>query len=208
MIILGAGGHARVLIEAVKLHSRPVIGIVDADAGKNGQSIMGIPVFGNDDEILHFHPDDVELVNGIGSIASTALRASLFNRFKALGYRFATILHPSSIIASDAIIDEGAQIMAGAVIQVGVRIGMNSIINTRCAVDHDCTIGASCHLAPGVTLSGMVHVGDGTHIGTGAVVIQGVEIGPNSIIGAGSVVLHHVHGGSTVYGVPAREAQR
>lgn len=208
VLILGAGGHARVLLEALRSSSRQVAGIVDADVSKTGETVMGFPVIGTDEKVFDFRTDEIELVNGIGSVASTAKRVELFAAFKARGYRFATVAHPSAVIASDAELGEGAQIMAGAVIQVGVKIGMNSIINTRASVDHDCIIGNNVHIAPGVTLSGEVSVEDNVHIGTGATIIQGVHISRSSIIGAGSVVLCNVPEGITVYGVPARKARR
>lgn len=208
VLILGAGGHARVLLEALRSSSRQVAGIVDADEARIGETVMGVPVIGTDEKVFDFRTDEIELVNGIGSVASTAKRVELFEVFKARGYRFATVVHPSAVIASDVELAEGAQIMAGAVIQVGAHIGMNSIVNTRAAVDHDCRIGAGVHIAPGVTLSGDVRVDDDVHIGTGATVIQGVHISENSVIGAGSVVLRDVPGGVTVYGVPAREARK
>ncbi|ABQ28230.1 acetyltransferase [Geotalea uraniireducens] len=208
VVILGAGGHARVLLEALRSASRQVAGIVDADPARIGETVMGVLVIGTDEKVFDFRTNEIELVNGIGSVASTAKRVELFAAFKAHGYRFATVVHPSAVIASDAELAEGAQIMAGAVIQAGASIGMNSIVNTRAAVDHDCRIGAGVHIAPGVTLSGDVRVDDDVHIGTGATVIQGVHISGKSVVGAGSVVLRDVPGGVTVYGVPAREARK
>lgn len=207
VILLGGGGHARVLLEALLLSGRTVLGITDPDAGKAAGTIMNIPVIGTDDAVLRFRPEDVELANGLGSVGSTARRAALFVAFRNRGYRFATAIHPAAVVSPTAIVEEGAQIMAGAIIQTGARIGMNAIVNTRAAVDHDCVIGAHAHLAPGVTLSGTVTVGDEVHIGTGATVIQGIAIGRGSTVGAGSVVVKTIPEGVTVYGVPAREAR-
>jgi UDP-perosamine 4-acetyltransferase len=205
VLILGAGGHARVLIEALRLAGCPIAGIVDADRSQIGKVVMGIAVIGTDERVLTFDPEEVKLVNGIGSVASTARRKQLFQEFKSHGYRFAPVVHPSAIVASDAQLDEGTQVMAGVVIQVGVRVGVNCIINTRASVDHDCIIGAHVHVAPGVTISGEVRIEDDAHIGTGATLIQGIRIGSGSIVGAGSVVVRNVSQGVTVYGVPARE---
>ena len=193
------------LLDALSLTGRKVLGICLADPSRIGEAIRGVPVLCTDDEMVRFGCDAVELVNGIGSVGSTDVRASLFRKFRSLGYRFSTIIHPSAIIASDVTLEEGVQVMAGAIVQTGSRIGLNSIVNTRVSLDHDCVIGADAHLAPGVTLSGGVKVGDGVHIGTAATVIQGIEIGRNSIIGAGSVVLRDVGEGVTVFGIPARQ---
>lgn len=208
VILLGGGGHARVLLEALLLGGRTLAGIADADAAKAGGTVMGVPVIGDDDAVLRLRPDEVELVNGLGSIGSTARRTALFTAFCSRGYRFATVVHPAAVVSPHAVLAEGVQVMAGAVIQVGARIGMDTIINTRASVDHDCLIGAHAHLAPAVTLSGGVTVGDEVHVGTGATVIQGIAIGRGSTVGAGSVVVKNVPEGITVYGVPAREARK
>lgn len=208
VLILGAGGHARVLLDALLLCSRQVVGILDADPELKGKLILGVPVLGGDREAGRFGCDEVELVNGIGSVGSLTRRAGLFKEYLALGYRFASVVHPAAVLARDVELGMGAQVMAGAVLQVGARIGANSIVNTRAAVDHDCRIGSHVHLAPGVTLSGGVVVEDEVHIGTGATVIQGVSIARGSTVGAGALVLRNVKEGVTVFGVPAREAQR
>lgn len=205
VIILGGGGHAKVLIEALRASGVTVLGITDADPAKRGTSVLGVPVLGDDAEVERRAPGSVLLVNGVGSVDRPKARTALFNAFKAKGYSFATVLHPAAVIASDAVLGEGAQVMAGAVIQPGCSIGENVIINTRVSVDHDCSIGPHAHLAPGVTLSGEVHIGSGSHIGTGAVVVQGVRIGSGCLVAAGAVVVADVHEEATVIGVPAKE---
>jgi UDP-perosamine 4-acetyltransferase len=205
VIVLAAGGHAKVLVDALRLRSAEVLGIVDPDPAKIGERIFGVPVLGGDDEIAKYPVDAVRLVNGLGSVRDGSRRKALFMRFKAMGYRFASVIHPSAIIAADVDIGEGAQIMAGAVVQAGCRIGVNAIINTRVALDHDCQIDDHAHIAPGATLSGGVSVGNGSHVGTGATLIQGIQIGNESVVGAGAVVIRDVLDGVTVVGVPAKE---
>ena len=205
IVILGAGGHSKVLIDTLLTQKAKIIGITDYQLAKKGKLVLGIEVIGDDLMILDYKPNEVCLVNGIGSVGISIQRKSLFCKFTELGYRFANVIHPSVVIAADVHFGEGVQIMAGAVVQTGCRIGNNSIINTNASVDHDCAIASHVHIAPGVTLSGEVEVGEGVHIGTGATVIQGIRIGENSLIGAGSVVTQDVPMGVTVMGVPARE---
>lgn len=204
VIIIGGGGHAKVLIEALRLTAVPVVGIVDAQPALKGTSILGIPVMGGDELIYSHGPERVMLVNAVGSVRQPARRASLFETYHGKGYRFQTVIHPSAVIPSDILLGEGAQVMAGAIIQPGVGIGCNAIVNTRASIDHDCIIGDHAHLAPGVTLSGGVTVGRGSHIGTGATVIQGITIGEGSLVGAGALVTRDVPDGVTVVGVPAK----
>jgi UDP-perosamine 4-acetyltransferase len=204
VLLIGAGGHARVLMDALGRCGIAVAGLVDADAAKYGTLVGGAPVLG-DDAVLGGHPPaSTVLVNAIGTVESTAVRRAVYDRLKAGGYRFLTVTHPSAVIAPDAVLEEGAQVMAGAIVQAGAVIGANSIINTGAQVDHDCRIGAHVHLAPGTTLSGAVTVGEDSHVGTSATVVQGVRIGRGCLVAAGAVVAQHVADGERVAGVPAR----
>jgi sugar O-acyltransferase (sialic acid O-acetyltransferase NeuD family) len=162
-------------------------------------------VLGGDDIVNKFSHSEIQLVNGLGSIGIPSKRQHLYEKFKGMGYTFATTVHPSAVVASDVILGEGSQIMAGAVIQPGCVIGINGVINTRSSIDHDCTIDDHVHIAPGVTLSGGVSVASCSHIGTGATVIQGVVIGRGCLVAAGAVVTKDIADGVMVRGVPARE---
>lgn len=205
VIILGAGGHAKVLIDSLLAGAAIIAGIVDPDPALVGAKILGIPVLGGDGVVNEFPPSEIQLVNGLGSVGLPAKRQRLFEEFKIMGYTFATVVHPSTVVASDVELGEGAQVMAGAVIQPGSRIGCNVIVNTRASVDHDCIIGDHVHIAPGVTISGGVSVGACSHIGTGATLIQGISIGSGCLIAAGAVVINNIDDGARVRGVPARE---
>lgn len=205
VIILGAGGHAKVLIDALRLQSIELAGITDADPGKKGQRLLDVQVMGGDEEVMKYPAEAIRLANGVGSVRVNLRRRQLFEQFKNSGYQFVSVAHPSAIIAADVVLSEGAQVMAGAVIQAGCYIGVNAVINTGCIIDHDCHIGDHAHIAPGVTLSGGTKVGENAHIGTGATVIQGIQIGRNSLVAAGAVVIRDVPDGTTVFGVPAKE---
>ena len=205
IIVLGAGGHARVLIDALHGRAAVIQGIAEADRSRHGQTMLDIPIIGDDEEVLAFAQDSVRLVNGVGTVRVSQLRRQLYDRFRSRGYRFAAVVHVSAVVAPDVVLAEGAQIMAGAVLQTGCRIGENAIINTRAAVDHDCVIGKHVHVSPGATLCGNVTVGEGSHIGAGATVIQGIRIGRNSMVAAGAVVIRDIPDNVTVAGVPAKE---
>lgn len=205
LLAIGAGGHLRVLMDALRLQPRPLLGIVDRDPSFHGTERFGLPVLGDDAIVLGYAPSELSLVNGVGSVASTARRLTVFNSFQQSGYNFMSVIHPAAFIAAGVRVGEGVQVMAGAILQPGAMLGDNCIVNTGVIVEHDCQIGAHAHLAPGVTLSGGVHVGVGAHVGTGATVIQGVKIGRGAIVGAGAVVTKDVRAGATVMGVPARE---
>lgn len=204
IIVIGGGGHARVLVDALYCQGVTVLGFTDAEPEKARQAILEVRCLGGDDAVLQFKPNEVQLINGLGSVRETSRRQRLFDSFKKMGYTFFSVIHPSAVVAKDVKLGEGAQIMAGAVIQTGSYIGMNTIVNTKASVDHDCVLGEHVHLAPGVTLSGEVKIGTGVHVGTGATIIHGIDIGRNSLIGAGSLVIRDVPENATVLGVPAR----
>jgi sugar O-acyltransferase (sialic acid O-acetyltransferase NeuD family) len=200
LVVLCAGGHARVVIEA--LHSRGVrpTAVTDRDSARVGSLFQGIPIIGPDEDILTMKLDAVELANGLGNRASRsspglAARRELFGRFAALGYAFPVISHISAVIASDVAPGEGAQVMAGAVVQPGARIGRNVLINSRAVVEHDCQIGDHSHIAPGAVLCGGVSVGEETHVGAGAIVLGGIRLGAGSVVAAGAVVARDVGAG-------------
>ncbi|MCM3079669.1 acetyltransferase [Brevibacillus invocatus] len=208
VIVLGGGGHAKVVIEALHRSNHSIIGFTTPDFEDFNQQILGIKRLGTDEEILKIDPKEVKLVNGIGSIGFPEIRKNIFLNYKERGYDFINVVHPSVILPRDFNLSEGAQLMAGVVVQPGCHLGNNTILNTRACVDHDCLIGNNVHIASGAIICGDVKIADNVHVGAGSTVIQGISIGKNSIIGAGSVVIRDVPEDVTVIGVPAKEVQR
>lgn len=203
IIVVGGSGHAKVLVSTLLLQHRTVLGFVDPEPSL--PAILGICRLGGDDEVFRHAPDQVRLVNGVGSGKSTELRKSVYQRFREKQYVFETVIHPAAWVAPDVGAGDGLQVMAGAVVQTGARLGENVIVNTGAIVDHDCILDDHAHVAPGATLSGCVHLESGVHVGTGASIIQGIRVGAGSTVGAGAVIIHHVPAGVTIAGVPARE---
>jgi sugar O-acyltransferase (sialic acid O-acetyltransferase NeuD family) len=204
VILVGAGGHARVLLDLLGEIGREVKGVLTPDREYWDRELKGIPILGGDDRINLFGTNDIEIVNGIGSVGDPSTRIKVFLAMKGMGFFFATIKHPSAIIAKDVSLGEGTQIMAGAVIQPGCMIGENVIINTGAIVDHDCRVGNHVQISPGAVLSGGVGIGSKTHIGTGVSVIQGIRIGVSVLVAAGSVVTRDIPDNVCVRGVPAQ----
>ena len=194
VIVLGAGGHARVLLETLRQLQVPVIGVTDLHPDEVDRARIGVPVLGEDTQISKHKPLEIYLVNGVGSTGDASVRKALFEDLKKKGYTYMSVIHPSAVNAKDAQIAEGAQIMAGAVVQTGSRIGENAIVNTRASVDHDCWVGAHAHIAPGAVLCGDVEVGEGAHIGAGAVVVQGISVPQRTLVKALTLVKAGVEG--------------
>lgn len=191
LLILGSGGHCKVLIEILELRKMDIIGIVDPNRSI-GATYLGIEVVANDVHINEFNPSKINLVNGIGSIPGNENRWLEAQRLRAKRFSFEQLIHPSAILSSNLNLEDGVQIMAGSVLQSNVSIGRDVIINSGSVIDHDSVIGEQSHIAPGVTISGGVKVGKRTHIGTGTVVIQDISIGDNAVIAAGSTIFKDV----------------
>lgn len=193
LIMLGAGGHAAVLAELLLSQGRQLIAMVSPEPASENSPLARIPRLMSDESLLSaYSSEQVDLVNGLGSLPSTALRWKLFEYFFNHGYHFATVISPHAILSNYAKLAEGVQLMAGAIVQTNASVGVNSIINTGAIVEHDCVIGAHNHIAPGATLSGAVNTGRRVHIGTGANVIQGIYIGEQAVVGAGATIVRDI----------------
>lgn len=203
VIILGGGGHAKVLAEILLRTGQQIIGFTDPDA--DALLFDGIPYLGTDKVVLEHRRDEILLVNGLGSVGDTGGRRKLFATFCEKQYQFAGLTHPGAIVGHLAVdTGQGCQILAGAIINPGTRLGDNVIINSGAVVEHDCHIGDHVHISPGAVICGGCHIGDGVHIGAGAVIIQGIEVGHGTVVAAGSVVVADVEPLTLVAGVPAK----
>jgi sugar O-acyltransferase (sialic acid O-acetyltransferase NeuD family) len=197
--LLGAGGHAKVVYDAIRA-ARLAAHIIVRD----------------DDLALQDSPFlDVRVVAPIGTlidlpklvhvaIGANRARYELAERLGDAGKALLTVVHPAASVSERGEIAGGVFIAAGAVVAAASRVSECAIINHRAVVDHDCVVGRCVHVAPAATLGGGVHVGDGALIGSGAVVLPGVSIGKWAVVGAGAVVNRTVAEGEIVYGVPAR----
>lgn len=200
LILLGAGGHAKVLLSLVRALDLPVLGVCAPELVNQGANFWrDIRVLGAGDDLNDFSPNDVALVNAVGRrVGDTNSRQRIFDAFKAKGYYFPVLVHPRACVDPDASLQEGAQIMAGAVIQADARIGNNVIINTRAAIDHDCVIEDHVHIAPGAVLCGNVHVGKRAFVASGATLIPGTKVGNDAVVGAGASIVRDVAPGQLV----------
>ena len=203
---LGAGGHAKVIIEILRLRGEfEIVGLLDANANLRGATVLSVPVLGDDSMMAEMSDRGVRhAFVGLGSTSDNRPRAGLYTMAKDKGFEVISAIDPRSIISPSAIIGEGAIIMAGAIINADARIGDNVIVNTGAIIEHDCSIGNHVHVATGARLGGSVTVLDGAHIGLGAGIRQGARIGRNAVVGAGAMVIQDVPDDATVVGVPAR----
>lgn len=205
IIIYGAGGHGKVLADALQVIEKAGGGFRHIGYCDDNAALLKVS---NDNILVYCLMADLSTVEHdsvVIAIGDNQVRKRKFIELSVLGERISAIMHPGAIIAADVRMGEGVQIIAGAVINTGATIGDNSIINTGCTIDHDTEIGDHVHIAPGSNIGGCVSVGEGTLIGIGATVLQGCSVGAWSIVGAGAVVTRNVAAGKTVVGVPAKE---
>ena len=200
VVIIGGGGHAKVVIESLRASGKTVAVIVDADP--TPREVLGVPVVGDDLVLADLRGQGLsELFVALGS---NRLREKLGGKARELGFTLINAIHPSAVISPTARIGEGVAVMAGVAINADSRIGDLAIVNTGAIVDHDCVLGAACHLRPASALAGNVSLGERAFLGVGARAIPGVSIGADSTVGAGGVVVRDLPGGVLAVGIPAK----
>lgn len=205
-VLIGAGGHAAVLMECLTAAGLPPpVAVLDADAARHGTNFFGVMIVGSDDLLPTYAVRGIShFVLGIGSAGSTHIRERLFARAVEQGAVPLAVVHPTSFVSPTAQLGPGVQLLPRSIVHTRATIGDGVIVNTGAIVEHDCRIEPLVHLATGSVLAGGVTVGRAAHIGAGAVVRQGIEIGPGAVVGAGAVVVKNVPAGAVVAGVPAR----
>ncbi|SDM17100.1 acetyltransferase [Pedobacter antarcticus] len=195
MHIIGAGGHAKVIIDLLERSEILIEGIWDEDLEKT--SLMGYPINGNFSKFIESIPQK----NAVLAIGNNRVRQQLSLHLTG---NTPVISHPQAAVANSVMVGVGTVIMANATINSCTVIGNYAIINTMASVDHDCIIGDFVHISPQAGIAGNVFVGEGTHVGIGAVVIQGIKIGKWAIIGAGAVIINDLPDFAVVVGNPGK----
>ena len=193
MILFGASGHAKVILDILEKLDIEVPFLVDHNP--KIKDLQGYEVIHEGDSRLII--DD----NVIISIGSNAVRKAMANK---LEYEFGWAIHPSVIMGDDVTIGAGSVMMAGAVINSSSSIGNHNIINTSVSIDHDCHLEDFVHVSPNATLCGSIKVGEGTHVGAGAIIIPNLKIGKWVTIGAGAVIIEDIPDHAVVVGNPGR----
>jgi sugar O-acyltransferase (sialic acid O-acetyltransferase NeuD family) len=203
LVLVGASGHAKVVIDAIEREGRYRIShLLDDNPALHGKPFFGYAVTGSTESILATGIKERPSV--LVSIGDNATRARIAAWLRGREFEFARAVHPDARIGRGVTLGAGTVVMAGAVVNSDARIGEDVIINTGATIDHDCVIGDAAHIAPGANLCGGVQVGAGSFIGAGAVLIPGVRVGANVVIGAGSTLVDHVSDNVKAAGSPAR----
>lgn len=205
ILVFGAGGHAKVVIDAIeKQRMSATIWVFDDNPATWGGKLSGYPVIGGLETLLQDslkYPADCSIV----AIGNNVLRLKIAAILVEHGMPLGVVIHPSAVVSRGAEIGAGTVLFANSVVNSDSCIGDNVIVNTGATIDHDCIISNGVHVAPGVNVCGGVSVGQHTFIGAGSVIIPGVKVGNNVTIGAGSTVLNDIKDNAKVAGTPARE---
>lgn len=204
LVIVGCGGHGRVVLDCALAAGRVVAGFLDHVPAAS--MVDGFPVLGGDEML-----DKADFLAShaiIAAMGNQVVRRRVSLQVAAGNGRLATIIHPGAMVSPKARIDAGTIVVAGAIINTGAQIGRFCIVNTNASIDHDCVLADGVQICPGATLAGGITCGEDVFIGSGAVLLPNLRIGDRAVIGAGSVVLADIPADVTVVGNPAIRTQQ
>lgn len=196
LVIIGAGGHAKVVADIAIKNGYTNISFID-DRLKG--ECIGFPIIGTSAEIENFADENTDFIIGIGDNATRKIIAEKYN------VNWVTLIHPSAQIAMSVKFGKGTVVMANVVVNISTTVGEHCIINTGAIVEHDNLIEDFVHISPNAALGGTVRVGKRTHIGIGATVVNNVNLCDDCIIGAGAVVVRDIKEKGIYVGVPERK---
>lgn len=202
IIILGGGGHASVVAEALRFTQGSIVGHIAPEPSFNPEVGTWL---GNDDTLSKHLEHECLVAIGLGFVNGQGAKRRTHILNEVPGDRLVTVVHAAAVVSPSALLQDGVFVAAGAIVGTGTTVGAGSIINTGAILDHHCRVGANTHVATGASLAGGVSVGNETLVGAGTVVKQGLTIGDGVVVGAGSVVVSDIPNRATCYGNPARE---
>lgn len=195
VVVLGAGGHAKIVIATLREAGFQVVTVLDDDPSKRGASVLGALISGPLSALSTYR--DCAVI----AIGENRKRRELAQRFP--GREWPVVVHPFAVVDGSAHLGPGTLVCAGGVVQPEARVGSHCIVNTGATIDHDCVLGDYVHVAPGSHLAAGVRLDEGVLLGVGGVVRPGAAVGAWTVVGAGGVVVDDLPAGVTAVGVPA-----
>jgi sugar O-acyltransferase (sialic acid O-acetyltransferase NeuD family) len=206
-LIIGTGGHSRVIISIISaLREMDILGVVELGKYNPGEIILGVPVLGSV-QVLENYPGRNQ-ANIFLAIGDNKLRRFWFHKVKEMGFSLPNLVSGDALVDRHTKMGEGNVICSRAYIGPDAVLGDNNLINTGSIIEHEVQVGSHCHFAPASTIAGRTSIGDETFIGAGATIVDSIQIADLSIVGAGAVVIKSIDSsGTTFVGVPAKRLQ-
>lgn len=200
IVVYGAGGHGRTLIDLLRCEGTyRIVGLLD-DRLETGTEVLGLEVLGGSEAMSGLLDRGVrQAVNAVGGIGDLASRVQVFTRLLEAGFACPALIHPRGWVERSASLAPGSQLFAHAYVGSAAEIGFGVIVNTAAVVSHDCRIAPYANISPGALLAGGVHVGEAALIGMGATVNLNVKIGAGARLGNSSVIKEDVPAGGVVH---------
>lgn len=204
IIIVGDGGHAKVVIDIIQeMNCYEIIGVT---SNNKINQFCGYPVLGNDNILSDYLKNGVNnIALGIGGFKDNIQRTKLYNKFTGLGFNIINAIHPKTSVSKSVSIGNGVVVFPGVALNTEVKIGNNVIIATGSTIDHETEIGSNTLVSAGVTIGANVIIGEGTLCALGSKIVSGITIGKNCLIAAGAVVVNDIDDNSVVCGIPAKK---
>ncbi len=186
-IVIGAGGHAVVVADALQEMGLEVVAFLEKDtANKKDSQLVGLPVLISESALANFEQSQVHLVNGIGDIQN---RKQVQLGLVQKGWTFTGLIHPTAVISKFSEVATDAQIHANAVVQANTKIGNGVIINSNVVIEHDCTVGEWTHIAPSAAICGGCVVSSECLVGSNATLVPFQTVEKGSLVRAGQLLV-------------------
>jgi sugar O-acyltransferase (sialic acid O-acetyltransferase NeuD family) len=208
ILLVGGGGHCKSCIDVIEAEGRFAIkGLIDLPE-KLGQSLLGYPVIGTDNDLPQLVKQDMNFLITLGHMGHADRRKTLFEVIKSNGGQLPVIIAPSAVVSNHAEIGEGSIVMHQSIVNAGAKIGKNCIVNNKALIEHDAIVGNDCHISTDANVNGDCSIADGVFVGSAATLKNGIRIGKNTIIGAGAVLLKSIDESGVYIGNPAKKLKR
>ena len=189
LLLIGAGGHARSLIDLIETqgewHIHGLIGLPE----QVGSTVLSYPVIGTDDDLPTLRSTFPAALLAIGQLPDPAPRQRLASQLKHLDFLCPVVISPHAVVSCHASLGEGSVVAHGAIVNAGAAVGVHCTVNTRALVEHDALIGDHCHLSTGTLVNGGVQMGASCFIGSGAILREGLHLPAGTVISAGKRVM-------------------